>query len=92
MVSLTNSEIEYINNFYEKDGDISIIKIDKTERLCIISIPIFDGQEDIMNSHKIITIPIDYYYDGENIDIYKVPNMINDDDINNIVESIQESY
>lgn len=92
MVSLTKSELEYINNFYEKDGEIKIVDIDKRERLCIVSIPIIDGQEDITDCHKIITIPIDYNYDGEDCDIYNVPDMLDDDDINAILEYIWESY
>ena len=65
---------------------------DKEERLCIVSVPIIDGQEDITDSHKIITIPIDYNYDGEDVDIYNVPKMLDDDDINEILETIWQSY
>lgn len=92
MVSLTKRDLEYINNYYTKDGKIEIVDIDKKERLCIISIPIIDGQEDIVDCHKTITIPIDYNYDGEDCDIYNVPDMLEDDDINEILESIWESY
>ena len=92
MVSLTKSELEYINNFYEKDGKIEVKDIDKKERLCIVSIPVIDGQEDITDSHKVITIPIDYNYDGEDVDIYNVPEMLEDDDIHEILETIWEAY
>lgn len=92
MVSLTKSELEYINNFYEKDGKIEIKDIDKKEKLCIVSIPVIDGQEDITDSHKVITIPIDYNYDGEDVDIYNVPQMLEDDDIHEILETIWEAY
>lgn len=92
MVSLTKSELEYINNFYEKDGKIEIKDIDKKEKLCIVSIPVIDGQEDITDSHKVITIPIDYNYDGEDVDIYNVPEMLEDDDIHEILETIWEAY
>lgn len=92
MVSLTKRDLEYINNYYTKDGKIEIVDIDKKERLCIISIPIIDGQEDIVDCRKTITIPIDYNYDGEDCDIYNVPDMLEDDDINEILESIWESY
>ena len=70
MVGLTKRDLEYINNFYKKDGKIEIKEIDKQERLCIISVPIIDGQEDVTDCHKTITIPIDYNYDGEDVDIY----------------------
>ena len=92
MVSLTKSELEYVNNFYEKDGKIEIKDIDKKEKLCIVSIPVIDGQEDITDSHKVITIPIDYNYDGEDVDIYNVPQMLEDDDIHEILETIWEAY
>lgn len=92
MVSLTKSELEYINNFYEKDGKIEVKDIDKKERLCIVSIPVIDGQEDITDSHKVITIPIDYNYDGEDVGIYNVPEMLEDDDIHEILETIWEAY
>lgn len=92
MVGLTKSELEYINNFYEKDGKIEVKDIDKKERLCIVSIPVIDGQEDITDSHKVITIPIDYNYDGEDVDIYNVPEMLEDDDIHEILETIWEAY
>lgn len=92
MVSLTKSELEYINNFYEKDGKIEVKDIDKKERLCIVSIPVIDGQEDITDNHKVITIPIDYNYDGEDVDIYNVPKMLDDNDINEILETIWQSY
>lgn len=92
MVSLTKSELEYINNFYEKDGKIEVKDIDKKERLCIVSIPVIDGQEDITDRHKVITIPIDYNYDGEDVDIYNVPEMLEDDDIHEILETIWEAY
>lgn len=92
MVSLTKSELEYINNFYEKDEKIEIKDIDKKEKLCIVSIPVIDGQEDITDSHKVITIPIDYNYDGEDVDIYNVPEMLEDDDIHEILETIWEAY
>lgn len=92
MVGLTKSELEYINNFYEKDGRIEVKDIDKKERLCIVSIPVIDGQEDITDSHKVITIPIDYNYDGEDVDIYNVPEMLEDDDIHEILETIWEAY
>ena len=92
MVSLTKSDLEYINNFYVKDGIIEVKDIDKKERLCIVSIPIIDGQEDITDNHKIITIPIDYNYDGEDVDIYNVPEMLEDDDIYEILETIWEAY
>lgn len=92
MVSLTKSELEYINNFYEKDGKIEVKDIDKKERLCIVSIPVIEGQEDITDNHKVITIPIDYNYDGEDVDIYNVPKMLDDNDINEILETIWQSY
>jgi len=92
MVSLTKSELEYINNFYEKDGKIEVKDIDKKERLCIVSIPVIDGQEDIADNHKVITIPIDYNYDEEDVDIYNVPKMLDDNDINEILETIWQSY
>lgn len=92
MVSLTKSELEYINNFYEKDGKIEVKNIDKKERLCIVSIPVIDGQEDITDNHKVITIPIDYNYDGEDVDVYNVPKMLDDNDINEILETIWQSY
>ena len=92
MVSLKKSELEYINNFYEKEGKIEVKDIDKKERLCIVSIPVIDGQEDITDSHKVITIPIDYNYDGEDVDIYNVPEMLEDDDIHEILETIWETY
>ena len=92
MVSLTKSELEYINNFYEKDGKIEVKDIDKKERLCIVSIPVIDGQEDITDNHKIITIPIDYNYDGEDTDIYNVPDILDDNDIQEIIETIWEAY
>lgn len=92
MVSLTKSKLEYINNFYEKDGKIEVKDIDKKERLCIVSIPVIDGQEDITDNHKVITIPIDYNYDGEDVDIYNVPKMLDDNDINEILETIWQSY
>ena len=86
MVSLTKRDLEYINNFYVKDGIIEVVDIDKSERLCIVSIPVIDGQEDITDCHKIITIPIDYnYYDEEDYDVYNVPDMLDDDDINVIL-------
>lgn len=92
MVSLTKADLEYINNYYIKDGSIEVVDIDKRERLCIVSIPIIDGQEDIADCHKIITIPIDYNYDGKDCDIYHVPDMLEDGDISEILESIWESY
>ena len=92
MVSLTKSKLEYINNFYEKDGKIEVKDIDKKERLCIVSIPVIDGQEDITDNYKVITIPIDYNYDGEDVDIYNVPKMLDDNDINEILETIWQSY
>lgn len=92
MVSLKKSELEYINNFYEKEGKIEVKDIDKKERLCIVTIPVIDGQEDITDSHKVITIPIDYNYDGEDVDIYNVPEMLEDDDIHEILETIWETY
>ena len=72
--------------------EVTVKDIDKKERLCIVSIPIIDGQEDITDNHKIITIPIDYNYDGEDVDIYNVPEMLEDDDIHEILETIWEAY
>lgn len=92
MVSLTKKDLEYINNYYIKDGKIEIVDIDKTERLCIISIPVIDGQEDIADCHKTITIPIDYNYNGDDCDIYNVPDMLDDNDVYEIIETIWESY
>lgn len=92
MVSLTKRELEYINLFYEKYGQIDVKDIDKKEKLCIISVPVIDGQEDIADKQKVITIPIDYDYDGENADIYNVPQMLNNDEINEILGSIIQSY
>lgn len=92
MVNLTRRDLEYINNYYTKDGRIEIVDIDKRERLCIVSIPVIDGQEDITDCHKTITIPIDYNYDGEDCDIYNVPDMLDDNDIGEILETIWESY
>ena len=92
MISLTKNDLEYINNFYEKDGKIEVVYIDKYERLCIISVPIIDTQEDITDYHKTITIPIDYNYDGEDVDIYNAPDMLEDEDINEILETIWQSY
>lgn len=92
MVGLTKNDLEYINNYYSKDGKIEIVRIDKCERLCIISVPIIDAQEDITDCHKTITIPIDYNYDGEDCDIYNVPDMLEDDDISEILETIWQSY
>ena len=92
MISLTKNELERINNFYTKNGEIEIIDIDKSERLCIISIPVIDAQEDETTPSKIITIPIDYNYDGEDIDICNVPDMLDDNDIQEIIETIWEAY
>ena len=92
MTSLTRSDVEYINNFYVKDGEIEIKHIEKRERLCVISIPVIDEQEDITDNRKIITIPIDYHYDGEDVNIYNVPDMLDDDDIISIMDEIWEAY
>ena len=92
MISLTQDELEYINNFYTKDGEVEVVDIDKIERLCIISIPVIDTQEDEMIPLKIITIPIDYNYDGEDVVIYNTPDMLDDNDIYDIIETIWEAY
>lgn len=92
MISLTQDELEYINNFYTKDGEVEVVDIDKIERLCIISIPVIDAQEDEIAPLKIITIPIDYNYDGEDVVVYNAPDMLDDNDIYNIIETIWEAY
>ena len=92
MTSLTKCDLDYINAFYAKDGVISVINVDKRLRICNIAIPIIDAQEDITDNRKTIRIPIDYFYDGEDIDLFNVPEMLDDNDIIEIYEAIEEEY
>lgn len=92
MVSLTKKELEFINNFYTKNGTIEVKNIDKKERLCIVSIPVIDEQKGITNNQKIITVPIDYTYDEEDVDMYNIPKILDDNDIHEMLEYIWQAY
>ena len=92
MTSLTKYDLDYINAFYEKDGAIRVRNVDKGERICIIAIPVIDAQEDITDNRKTIIIPVYYDYDGEDIDIYGVPEMLDNNDTLEIIEAIEEEY
>lgn len=89
MTSLTKRDLEYINNFYIKDGNIEVKDVDRNERLCIVSVPVIDGQEDLTDPHKVVKIPIDYInYGCGDIDLFNVPSMFDVDDIEIIRDAI----
>lgn len=92
MVALTKRDLEYINNYFQREGDIEIKTIDTSERLCVISVPVFDGQEDTADAHKIITIPVSYGYDGEDVYVYDAPTILSNEDISIISDAVTEVY
>lgn len=93
MTSLSQQELEFLNSACTKEGDIKVLYVDKSERICVISVPIFDGTEDIKLPYKLISVPIDFenWGDGE-IDIFNAPDFLNDDDIEYICNEIYYAY
>jgi len=89
MTSLTKKEREYINAFYEREGDYEIKGVDKKNRHCIISVPVFDAQEDVSDPHKTLTFPVDYEVDEDGVCVFQSVNMLKPDELLYIMEYIE---
>ena len=94
MTALTTNEIVFINEHYQRAGDINIEGIDKKRHLCFVSMPVYEKKNPLNSAFKTITFSAEYCFDfeDEGFVIRNIPYILSSADAASIFDYIEEQY